>query len=148
MVLSWSLIEILRYPIYAISLLGLFQPPSLLIWLRYSAFFVLYPIGAVSEAGLIYSTLPGRHARWGVADVARALVFTIQAPSEILLSFSGLNCSDCAIYSFIRDVLIHDPDTTKSSFQANLRSKRERCSQRGEAQGAVILFFTRMEFLC
>jgi very-long-chain (3R)-3-hydroxyacyl-CoA dehydratase len=91
MVLSWSLIEIVRYPIYAISLLNLFQTPHFLTWLRYSMFFVLYPIGALSEAGLIYATLPERGAKWGVADVARAMVFTIQWPGQFL--YSSQKCS-------------------------------------------------------
>ncbi|KAG0145322.1 hypothetical protein CROQUDRAFT_45891, partial [Cronartium quercuum f. sp. fusiforme G11] len=52
MVLAWSLSEIIRYGTYASSLLN--YPLRPLLWLRYSAFFVLYPVGAGSEWGLIY----------------------------------------------------------------------------------------------
>ncbi|KAG8861668.1 hypothetical protein FRB96_002625 [Tulasnella sp. 330] len=56
MVLAWSMTETLRYAFYAFSVLG-FEPYPLL-WLRYTAFFVLYPIGAPSEAFVNFSTLP------------------------------------------------------------------------------------------
>ncbi|OSX66099.1 hypothetical protein POSPLADRAFT_1132827 [Postia placenta MAD-698-R-SB12] len=56
MVLSWSLTEVVRYVFYACSLLG--REPRALLWLRYTLFYVLYPSGAGSEAGLIYASLP------------------------------------------------------------------------------------------
>ncbi|CAD6887506.1 unnamed protein product [Tilletia controversa] len=56
MVLAWSLTECVRYPFYAQQLLKNESP--FLLWARYSLFFVLYPLGAISEAMLIKSTLP------------------------------------------------------------------------------------------
>jgi len=56
MVLSWSITEVTRYTFYALSLLG--SEPRFLLWLRYTLFYVLYPSGAGSEAGLIYASLP------------------------------------------------------------------------------------------
>ncbi|PCH36163.1 PTPLA-domain-containing protein [Wolfiporia cocos MD-104 SS10] len=56
MVLSWALTEVVRYAFYACTLLG--REPRALLWLRYTLFFVLYPTGAGSEAGLIYASLP------------------------------------------------------------------------------------------
>ncbi|KZT66404.1 PTPLA-domain-containing protein [Daedalea quercina L-15889] len=56
MVLSWSITEVVRYSFYAYSLLGV--ESKLLVWLRYTLFYVLYPTGAGSEAGLIYASLP------------------------------------------------------------------------------------------
>ncbi|KAJ7072385.1 PTPLA-domain-containing protein [Mycena amicta] len=55
-VLAWSITEIVRYSFYASNLLG-YEPP-LLLYLRYTLFYVLYPIGAGSEAFLSYATLP------------------------------------------------------------------------------------------
>lgn len=52
MVMAWSLSEIIRYGTYASSLLN--YPIRPLLWLRYSAFYLLYPIGAGSEWGLMY----------------------------------------------------------------------------------------------
>ncbi|EGG02132.1 uncharacterized protein MELLADRAFT_38757, partial [Melampsora larici-populina 98AG31] len=52
MVFAWSLSEIIRYGTYASSLLN--YPIRPLLWLRYSAFYLLYPIGAGSEWGLMF----------------------------------------------------------------------------------------------
>ncbi|XP_024391220.1 uncharacterized protein [Physcomitrium patens] len=43
--LAWSAAEVIRYPHYTLGLLGLC--PHWLTWLRYTAFIVLYPIGAL-----------------------------------------------------------------------------------------------------
>ncbi|CED82881.1 Protein tyrosine phosphatase-like protein PTPLA (contains Pro instead of catalytic Arg) [Phaffia rhodozyma] len=56
MVFAWSCAEIVRYLFYAFSLLGIESYP--LLWLRYTLFYVLYPLGAGSEFYLAYSVLP------------------------------------------------------------------------------------------
>jgi len=56
MVLSWALTEVIRYTFYAAALVG--WEPALLVWARYSTFFVLYPTGAGSEALVNFATLP------------------------------------------------------------------------------------------
>ncbi|KAI0675189.1 PTPLA-domain-containing protein [Trametes maxima] len=56
MVLSWSLTEVVRYTFYACNLLG--SEPAVLLFLRYTLFYVLYPTGASSEALLIHATIP------------------------------------------------------------------------------------------
>ncbi|EIW72289.1 hypothetical protein TREMEDRAFT_25191, partial [Tremella mesenterica DSM 1558] len=56
MVLAWSVAEVLRYSFYTSSLFG--YQIGLIDWLRYNAFYILYPVGASSEAFLSYSTLP------------------------------------------------------------------------------------------
>ena len=80
MVLSWSLTEVIRYEFYACTLLG--AEPFPLLWLRYTTFYVLYPTGASSEAALIFATLPGRGAAWGLTDYARAVLFGIWWPCK------------------------------------------------------------------
>ncbi|EEF31284.1 very-long-chain (3R)-3-hydroxyacyl-CoA dehydratase 2 [Ricinus communis] len=53
----WSLSEVIRYPHYALNILG--NCPSWINYLRYTAFIVLYPIGiAPGEMWLIYQALP------------------------------------------------------------------------------------------
>ncbi|CAI5984347.1 unnamed protein product [Closterium sp. NIES-65] len=53
----WCCSEVIRYPQYALSLLG--TCPRALTWLRYSAFIPLYPIGMFGgEMVLIYSAIP------------------------------------------------------------------------------------------
>lgn len=56
MILAWSVTECIRYAFYACSLLGFAPKP--LLWLRYNTFYILYPLGASSEAFLMASVLP------------------------------------------------------------------------------------------
>ncbi|KAK7057248.1 FCP1-like proteiny domain-containing protein [Favolaschia claudopus] len=86
-VLAWSITEVVRYSFYACSLLG--YEPRALLYLRYTMFYVLYPMGASSEAFLAYSTLPlpsgipPLKAFWGwsAAEYARGALFLVWWPS-------------------------------------------------------------------
>ncbi|KAJ7045449.1 PTPLA-domain-containing protein [Mycena alexandri] len=86
-VLAWSITEVVRYSFYASSLLG-YEPP-LLLYLRYTMFYVLYPVGAGSEAFLSYATLPfpsgiptlKSFIGWTPPEYARAGLFLIWWPS-------------------------------------------------------------------
>ncbi|TNN12290.1 Very-long-chain (3R)-3-hydroxyacyl-CoA dehydratase 3 [Schistosoma japonicum] len=53
---AWSLIEIVRYPYYILSLLS-FQN-ALITYLRHTLWIVLYPIGFICEGKLIIRSLP------------------------------------------------------------------------------------------
>ncbi|KAF8135440.1 aspartic peptidase domain-containing protein [Boletus edulis] len=83
MVLAWSLTEVPRYSYYALGLLGV-HPPRWLTWLRYSAFYILYPIGAGSEALLALSTISewrnGLYANWSLEDWLKAAMVLIWIP--------------------------------------------------------------------
>lgn len=57
-VLAWSITEMLRYSFYVYNLVRPGDVPYWLVWLRYSAFYVLYPLGAGSEWVLILVSLP------------------------------------------------------------------------------------------
>jgi len=94
MVFAWSLTEMIRYSFYAISLLD--KPPPFLLYLRYTTFYVLYPLGASSEAFLIYATLPTSVpwntttgslilGNWLVPDYIRAFVFVIWWPGLFVM---------------------------------------------------------------
>ncbi|KCV70051.1 hypothetical protein H696_03514 [Fonticula alba] len=56
MVVSWCITEVIRYVYYAFNLIG--GVPSLITWLRYTTFFILYPTGAGSEFVFAYCALP------------------------------------------------------------------------------------------
>lgn len=76
MVIAWSLTEIIRYSFYATSLTGC--KCNLLNWLRYTTFYVLYPLGAGSEATLIASTFPKglpSDINWAASDIIRSWFF-------------------------------------------------------------------------
>ncbi len=57
MVAAWALTEVPRYLYFAVLAHGN-KPPYFLIWLRYSTFFPLYPLGASSEWLTVFSGLP------------------------------------------------------------------------------------------
>ncbi|THU95362.1 PTPLA-domain-containing protein [Dendrothele bispora CBS 962.96] len=93
MVFAWSFTEVIRYSFYASNLLG-YEPPVLL-HLRYTTFYVLYPLGAGSEAFLIYSTLPSSspvpswsswiQGMWKPTDYIRAGLFAIWWPGLYIM---------------------------------------------------------------
>ncbi|KKY33982.1 putative protein tyrosine phosphatase [Diaporthe ampelina] len=56
MVLAWSAADAIRYLYFATRLVGGHQYSNL-TWLRYSAFYILYPVGIASEVGVVYETI-------------------------------------------------------------------------------------------
>lgn len=52
----WSLADLLRYALYIATAVA--NPPFALVWLRYSAFVVLQPLGIVAEWLLYWHSLP------------------------------------------------------------------------------------------
>jgi very-long-chain (3R)-3-hydroxyacyl-CoA dehydratase len=88
MVFAWSFTEVIRYVFYALNLLG--RDSSFLTYLRYTTFYILYPMGASSEAFLMYSTLPRSspipsfqswaQGMWRPTDYIRGAMFLIWWP--------------------------------------------------------------------
>ncbi|KAL4519699.1 hypothetical protein Ndes2526B_g01727 [Nannochloris sp. 'desiccata'] len=64
---AWCLSEIIRYGFFAFKEAGL--QPFFLLWLRYSAFIVLYPLGVASELSMVWLAIPALRATdtWGVS---------------------------------------------------------------------------------
>ncbi|XP_071702676.1 very-long-chain (3R)-3-hydroxyacyl-CoA dehydratase PASTICCINO 2-like isoform X1 [Rutidosis leptorrhynchoides] len=57
MIISWCITEIIRYSFFGMKeTFG--SAPFWLLWLRYSTFLILYPLGIGSEVYLIYKALP------------------------------------------------------------------------------------------
>jgi very-long-chain (3R)-3-hydroxyacyl-CoA dehydratase len=97
MLLVWSTTEVIRYPFYTFTLLG--GVPYQLLWLRYTTFYLLYPIGAISEAVAVYATLPVS-SQWNIYDYVRTVLFVVWWPckiSELLLLYPVLK-STLALY--------------------------------------------------
>ena len=67
MVLAWSTSEIIRYSFFVLNL-G-YGVPDFLTWLRYNAFFVLYPVGIGSEIVMVWKA-KGEAGRRGL-DILR-----------------------------------------------------------------------------
>ncbi|KII92249.1 hypothetical protein PLICRDRAFT_466165 [Plicaturopsis crispa FD-325 SS-3] len=95
MLIAWSLSEIPRYVYYIFPLTG--RPvPYFLTWIRYTAFYPLYPLGAGSEAALIYLTLPRsslypswqgwlKGGLWGPGDYFRGVLLLVWPPALYVL---------------------------------------------------------------
>jgi len=91
MILAWSMTEVIRYAFYALSLVR-GRVPGILVYLRYTTFYVLYPLGASSEALLILSSLPTtsplqglKDGSWSVWDYFRGVMFVVWWPGLIVM---------------------------------------------------------------
>lgn len=76
MLLAWSTTEVIRYLFFALSLSGGYEP-ALLQWLRYSGFYVLYPVGISSELWELFLAFGLARkeqdvVRWGAIAVVMA----------------------------------------------------------------------------
>ncbi|KAH8107979.1 PTPLA-domain-containing protein [Cristinia sonorae] len=83
MVLSWSITEVIRYTHYTLTLLSV--PSSVLLYLRYTTFYLLYPTGAGSEAFVIRATLPASPGLYEPGDWLRAMFFVAWWPGLALM---------------------------------------------------------------
>ncbi|CAN1275211.1 Very-long-chain (3R)-3-hydroxyacyl-CoA dehydratase PASTICCINO 2 [Linum perenne] len=89
--ISWSITEIIRYSFFGMKE-AFGSTPSFLLWLRYSTFLVMYPIGISSEVGLIYLALPHMKA----SDK-----FCIRMPNKWNFSFDNFCAAVLAIGIYI-----------------------------------------------
>ena len=80
MVLAWSSVEIVRYLFLALNVIGVAPYP--LLWLRYSLFYVLYPIGVYGEMKVIYDSLERIEAE---------NFLSLKLPNEWNINFSFAN---------------------------------------------------------
>lgn len=75
--LAWSITEIIRYGYYALNLLG--SAPYFIIFLRYTTFIVLYPIGVTGEMLCVY---------WAQSYVRKTKMWSIQMLNAFNFTFS------------------------------------------------------------
>ncbi|CAK1548567.1 unnamed protein product [Leptosia nina] len=69
-IFAWSITEIIRYAYYALNIIKVV--PQSLLFLRYSTFLLLYPIGITGELLCLYHTLD---------EVAEKQLFTMSMPN-------------------------------------------------------------------
>nr|XP_039266514.1 very-long-chain (3R)-3-hydroxyacyl-CoA dehydratase 2-like [Styela clava] len=74
---AWTITEIIRYGFYTFHLLG--SSPFPIVWLRYTLFIVLYPLGVTGELLTIYKSLP---------FVADGNIYSVSMPNAANFSFS------------------------------------------------------------
>jgi very-long-chain (3R)-3-hydroxyacyl-CoA dehydratase len=77
MISAWCFVEIVRYLYLALNLIGF--APFPLLWLRYSLFYILYPIGVYGEMKVLYDALPG---------IDNAGLGSISLPNNLNFEFS------------------------------------------------------------
>ncbi|KZZ97622.1 protein tyrosine phosphatase [Moelleriella libera RCEF 2490] len=73
MLTAWSVTEVVRYSYFALALAGALPPA--LTWVRYSLFYLLYPVGIASECVLVYR----RAAAAQTSDVQRYFFYAVLA---------------------------------------------------------------------
>ena len=79
MILAWASVEIVRYLYLALNVLGL--APHCLVWLRYSMFYLLYPLGVVGEMKVLYDTLPLMEGSQFLSVYLRGLLLVVYLPA-------------------------------------------------------------------
>ncbi|KFY01860.1 hypothetical protein V490_00745 [Pseudogymnoascus sp. VKM F-3557] len=84
MLVAWNVADSVRYTFFAIER-GTGRVPNALLWLRYNMFFVLYPIGIVSEAWLAYSVITPSRSRNPAYQYLLWLGLTIYIPAFYIL---------------------------------------------------------------
>ncbi|KAG7031328.1 Very-long-chain (3R)-3-hydroxyacyl-CoA dehydratase PASTICCINO 2A [Cucurbita argyrosperma subsp. argyrosperma] len=78
----WSFPEIIRYSFYGMKEAFGFAP-SLLLWLRYSTFLLLYVTGITSEVGLVYLALPYMKVRNPMSCCTHDSLLRIQSQTDL-----------------------------------------------------------------
>lgn len=89
MVLAWSAADVVRYCYFATRLVGGHQYRRL-AWLRYSAFYVLYPVGIASEVGVVYGAVA---EAWRLGERGHAWAY--MAAATLYLPGKGVLASLC-----------------------------------------------------
>jgi very-long-chain (3R)-3-hydroxyacyl-CoA dehydratase len=84
MLLAWSITEVIRYGYFVQTLRG--ASPGPLTWLRYNTFFVLYPVGIMSEVVCIWNaSLQMQKEGFELGKWASWLVLGIYVPGSYVL---------------------------------------------------------------
>jgi very-long-chain (3R)-3-hydroxyacyl-CoA dehydratase len=90
MLFAWGVTEVIRYGFFVFTLSG--YSPGIILWLRYNTFLILYPLGASSEAWLVYKALgPARSIRQEYAWLLQLILF-IYIPGTCLCLYKEV-CS-------------------------------------------------------
>ncbi|KAH9545536.1 hypothetical protein CY35_12G052800 [Sphagnum magellanicum] len=81
---AWALSEVIRCPYYALTLMGMC--PRWLTWLRYTAFIVLYPVGALyGEMLVMYQSLDPVKRRNVYSSIFKWLPFNYHSFIVVLM---------------------------------------------------------------
>ena len=82
--IAWGITEVVRYLFYFFKLVSPKSgPPKVLVWLRYSLFLVLYPLGVASELALAYASIGplGKSKKLDVLQMPNAMNVSLHGPT-------------------------------------------------------------------
>ena len=85
MLVAWSVTEVIRYTYFGFNVAA--SPPDFLVWLRYNTFFVLYPLGILSEVWLILAATGPAGEVWFAYEWALYAVLAVYVPGEFRPAF-------------------------------------------------------------
>lgn len=94
MLLAWGVTEVIRYSFFGMNVAA--SPPDALVWLRYNTFFVLYPLGILSEVWLVVSATAPAGELWKPFEWALYAILAIYVPGEFPLGFELRGPIGCA----------------------------------------------------
>ncbi|PHH84194.1 hypothetical protein CDD83_2334 [Cordyceps sp. RAO-2017] len=83
MLAAWAAAEVVRYGYFARALVR--PPPAALVWLRYSAFYLLYPLGIGSECALVWAATRPEDGRGPLERRLLYAVLLIYVPGSYVL---------------------------------------------------------------
>ena len=105
MLLAWSTTEVIRYSFFTLKQAGL-TPPGWLVWLRYSSFTILYPIGISSEVAMIVRAIRGpaaEFAPWYPYVLGAILAAYVPCKTSPGVPFPAVSsCKVCLVLMFAR----------------------------------------------
>ncbi|KAG0564218.1 hypothetical protein KC19_8G093000 [Ceratodon purpureus] len=91
LILSWAVTEVIRSSFFGLKeVFG--SAPRFLLWLSCTTFYILYPTGICSEAGLIYVALP---------YMRETGLYSLRMPNKLNFAFDYYYASILAIFAYI-----------------------------------------------
>ena len=94
MLLAWSITEVIRYSYFVLHLRG--YVPEFATWLRYNTFYILYPVGILSEMVMVLKTIGPAGREWGTgAQWALLGALAAYVPGMLFLSKEECDCEEC-----------------------------------------------------
>jgi very-long-chain (3R)-3-hydroxyacyl-CoA dehydratase len=86
LLVAWGATEVIRYGLFAFKQVGL--QPGALLWLRYSAFIVLYPLGVSSEMAMLALATPALPGESGKGVLGPLLArLSLRLPNRLNFAF-------------------------------------------------------------
>lgn len=123
MLLAWSITEIIRYSYFVTNLRG--GVPSLLKWLRYNTFYILYPVGIVSEMLLIFKASEVAEKTWQWVFLGILLAYIPGSPSYRRYYRWDLSLLTC--YRELYNVFTYDRSEKESNEGKTAREENRSC---------------------